>query len=90
MSPGSGQRRSPLLHLIVAFATVAHATSALEFLAQGSLPISASPRPVAAEGDLALVDIEIPIQERSRLATLLGGVHALVIEESAGLGALIA
>ncbi len=63
---------------------------ALEFLARGAVAITASLRPIARDGDMALVDIRIPVTERARLATLLGGVHGLVLEESLGVEGMTA
>jgi hypothetical protein len=72
------------MQLTVAFASTRHARDALRFLAESSLGVTAYARAVVHEDeDMALVDIEIPHDERSRLDTLLLGVHGIVIEEQA-------
>ncbi len=87
---GSPDPGLALLHLTVAFASAVHAGSALEFLARASVEMTATERPVSGDGDMTIVDIDIPNHERSRLRTLLNGVHALVIEETAAIPALVA
>jgi hypothetical protein len=79
-----------MTHLTVAFASRNHASDALRFLAGSSLAITATPRPCPDDTDLAVVDIDVPLDERERLDTLLHGVHALVIGEDAAPGAAAA
>jgi hypothetical protein len=69
-----------LAHLTVAFASPSHARAAIGFLAGSSLSLTLSARPVLGDTEMALVDIDVPTAERDRLDTLLGGVHALVVE----------
>lgn len=71
------------MQLKVGFASEQHARDALRFLAGSSLHVTAYARPSTHDEDMALVDIEIPHDERSRLDTLLLGVHGIVISEPA-------
>jgi hypothetical protein len=70
-----------MVRLTVAFADVDHARLAVRFLAGSSLHITATQRPTNDDTDMALVDVEIPNHERSRLETLIAGVHGLLIDD---------
>jgi hypothetical protein len=69
------------VQLKVGFASEQHARAALRFLAGSSLHVTAATRPGTSDGDMAVVDIEIPNDEWSRLETLLVGVHGIVLRE---------
>jgi hypothetical protein len=77
-----------MARLTVAFASPSHARAAIGFLAGSSLSLTLSERPVLGDTDMALVDIDVPAAERDRLDTLLGGVHALVVEREGATAAV--
>jgi hypothetical protein len=70
-----------MIRLTVAFADREHARVAVRFLAGSSLSVTAVERPINDDADLALVDIQIPDQELTRLETLIAGAHGIVIRE---------
>ncbi len=70
-----------MIRLTVAFADRGHARIAVRFLAGSSLSVTTVERPTNDDADLALVEIQIPNHELTRLETLIEGAHGIVIRE---------
>jgi hypothetical protein len=73
----------------IAFASGAHARSALRFLAAG-VELRASPVTGGDGASMAQVEVDVRRADVARFRTLLAGVHGLVVAESAEIDTRIA
>ena len=78
-----------MARVTVAFASGAHARSALRFLA-GAVDLRASPVTGGDGSSMARVDVDVRYADVARFRTLLAGVHGLVVAESAEIDTRIA
>ncbi len=77
-----------MTHLLVAFATDRHARDAVRFL-DGTTLVTCAPSIRGGEGgSFAVVDFRVDPEDCDRLATLLSGLHGIVLREAAPLEAV--
>jgi hypothetical protein len=84
-SPPPGNR---VIHFVVAFATTRHANDAVRFLA-GTALVAGDPTVQGGDGpDFAVVEVDVETGNRDRLATLINGLHGILMSERSAIEAI--